>query len=209
MSTRWNEKSHERSIMHWSCLKAIVWKAIPPPFVTWIMHPLRIQPCKYSGATPWNNASANTCDALELPPTQDAIVTTRIIPFLVGNPKLNLHLWLASWVAVDRSDASPNEKTIKPINIWSLLRRFLADRWKSCSVASQLSNGCAAMFRYQPNWIATLENTQIKTQNTCIASTWIWQILNQKHPPMNGSLHIEHKFLFNYLTRYPPEEQRW
>ena len=29
-------------------------------------------------------------------------VTTRIIPFLVGNPNLNLHLRLASWVGVDR-----------------------------------------------------------------------------------------------------------
>ena len=31
---------------------------------------------------------------LGCPPSQDAIVTTRIIPFLIGNPELNLHLWL-------------------------------------------------------------------------------------------------------------------
>ena len=31
------------------------------------------------------------------PPAQDAIVTTRIIIFLVGDPNLNLHLPLESW----------------------------------------------------------------------------------------------------------------
>ncbi len=34
---------------------------------------------------------------LGCPPAQDAIVTTRIITFVVGNPKVNLHLPLESW----------------------------------------------------------------------------------------------------------------
>ena len=33
----------------------------------------------------------------DYPPPSKSRVITRIIPFLVGNPNLNLHLWLASW----------------------------------------------------------------------------------------------------------------
>ena len=33
-------------------------------------------------------------DTLDLSPTQDAIVTTRIVTFLVGNPEVNLYLML-------------------------------------------------------------------------------------------------------------------
>ena len=41
---------------------------------------------------------------LELPPTQDASHHQDYEPFLVGNPELNLHLPLASWVGgVDRN----------------------------------------------------------------------------------------------------------
>ncbi len=36
----------------------------------------------------------NVCYALGLPPTQDASHHQDYEPFLVGNPELNLHLWL-------------------------------------------------------------------------------------------------------------------
>ena len=55
-----------------------------PPFP--LVHVAIFHRPRVGAYIPWN-----------YPPTQDAIVTTRIIPFLLGNPNLNFHLWLASW----------------------------------------------------------------------------------------------------------------
>ena len=43
------------------------------------------------------------CDGLELPPTQDAIVTTRTITFFVGNPYSPSFVTVTEW-GVDPSD---------------------------------------------------------------------------------------------------------
>ena len=60
------------------------------------------------------NCQFSIGNTLELPPP--VTVTTRIIPFLVGNPELNLHLWLESWVGGRpsrwrREPGSSNERT--------------------------------------------------------------------------------------------------
>ena len=46
----------------------------------------------------WGMQLGNLGYWLELPTKPRIPVTTRIIPSLVGNPNLNLHLWLLSWV---------------------------------------------------------------------------------------------------------------
>ncbi len=61
--------------------------------------------------------------SLGCPPSQDAIVTTRIITFLVGDPELNLHLPQESWEGGTTQGVVNQQLVNIPliINFWMML----------------------------------------------------------------------------------------
>ena len=56
-----------------------------------------------------------------LSPLSSWVVTTRISLFVVGDPKLNLHLPLASWEG-GQSNQPPNHRCMKLENIWKKVK---------------------------------------------------------------------------------------